>query len=112
MIKAVTIRKVSTFSAFRIAIAMSVAGFVIWMVLVCGLYLLMDIVGMVDTVNGMIAGVGNNLQITLPMVGTLAAFVGLVFVVLNILVTPLIVAIYNSFTGAFGGIKAIVEESV
>ena len=105
----VTVRKISPNSAFRVSLAMSLMGLLAWIVCVVLLYLALQLVGIWDTLNSVVTGVGGEGIIGFGMVLSGSALVGAACALTTTLLAPIVAIIYNATVDLFGGL--VVELS-
>ena len=100
----VTVTQVDPMSAFKISICMALVGFAAWLIAVTILYIAVDAIGVVDSMNSLISGVGGDTAINFPFVLAIAALLGAIGVMFVALLAPLTAYIYNALTGLVGGV--------
>lgn len=104
------ITRVSPLSAFRVALSLSLAGLVAWLVCVVVLYLGMDATGVWDNINSVIGGIGGEQAIGFGMVITAALLIGVITTVLLTALAPIVAMIYNATVGLAGGLEVTLED--
>ncbi|RBY96822.1 DUF3566 domain-containing protein [Blastococcus sp. TF02-8] len=109
------LRHVDTWSALKISLALSIALFFIWMVAVGLLYLVLNGLGVFDTLNGLVgqlgseAGEGNDV-ITPGVFFWGAAIIGAINVVLLTALCTVGTYIYNLCSDLVGGLEVTLSE--
>ncbi|MDO5032179.1 DUF3566 domain-containing protein [Corynebacterium sp.] len=106
-----TLARISPMSAFRVGLAMSLVGLVAWILAVCLLYVGLDQVGIWDSLNSLVGGVGGGFQVTFGVVLSMAALIGAIMAVLMTLLSPLLAVIYNAIVELFGGFKIRLSDA-
>ena len=64
----VTITRISPTSAFRVGLALSLVGLIAWMLAVCLLYIGLNQVGIWESLNSLVGGVGGGFEVTFGVV--------------------------------------------
>lgn len=104
------ITRVSPLSAFRVGLAMSLVGFIAWLIAVGLLYAGMGSAGIWDQVNSLLGDIGGERSITFGLVMTAAAILGGISVILTTILAPLAAVVYNAVVDLFGGLQVGTQE--
>ena len=100
----VTVTRIRPMSAFKVAICMALVGFAAWLIAVSVLYMAVDAVGVIESMNSLIGGVGGETIIDFPLAIALAGLSGAIGVVFISLMAPLTAFIYNALADLVGGV--------
>ncbi|AKE38012.1 Hypothetical Protein NG00_00014 [Corynebacterium camporealensis] len=103
--------RISPLSAFRLGLAMSLVGLVAWILAVCLLYFGLAQVGIWESLNSLVSGVGGAFELSFGVVLSVSALIGAIVAVLQTLLAPLLAVIYNSIVDVFGGLIIHLEEA-
>ena len=106
----VTIRDIDAGSVFKVATLLSLVGFVAWMIGAALVYYGLERVGVVDSLNSLIGGVGGDQVIDMKLAMSAAGLLGLIGVVFTAIMAPLTVAMYNAIADLVGGIRYIMSN--
>ena len=98
-------------AAFRVALALSLVGLVAWILCVVLLYLGLNTVGVWDSLNSVIGGIGGEGIINFGVVISVSALLGALVAILTTLLAPLCAIIYNSVVDLFGGLALEIEDA-
>ncbi|GAB3943145.1 DUF3566 domain-containing protein [Corynebacterium tapiri] len=108
----VALTHVSPISAFKVAAATSLVGFIAWMIAVILLYLGMDLAGIWASVNSVLGGVGGSQKIGFGLVVGLGALMGAILAVLLTVLAPIGALIYNAIVGLVGALEVETADVV
>ncbi len=106
----VAVTRVSPMSAFRVGLAMSLVGLLVWLVAVVALYFGMQAAGIWDQVNNLIGDVGGDQVVTFGMVISFAALLGAIGAILSTVLAPLVAVVYNAIVDIFGGLSVTLRD--
>ncbi|WP_315041761.1 DUF3566 domain-containing protein [Corynebacterium argentoratense] len=106
----VLVRRIAPVSAFRTALALSLAGLAAWMICVVLLYFGLDAAGIWAKVNSIIGGTGGSQVVGFGVVISIAAILGVLMSVLFIVLAPLTAVMYNAIVDLFGGVSVTLSE--
>ena len=106
----VTITRLSPTSAFRVGLALSLVGLIAWMLAVCLLYIGLNQVGIWESLNSLVGGVGGGFEVTFGVIISASALIGVIFAVLLTLLAPLMAIIYNAIVDVFGGLRVDLDN--
>ena len=106
----VTITRISPTSAFRVGLALSLVGLIAWMLAVCLLYIGLNQVGIWESLNSLVGGVGGGFEVTFGVIISASALIGVIFAVLLTLLAPLMAVIYNAIVDVFGGLRVDLDN--
>lgn len=106
----VTIHHISPTSAFRVGLALSLVGLIAWLLAVCLLYIGLHQVGIWESVNSLVGGIGGGFEVTFGVVIAASALIGAIFAVLFTLLAPLMAVIYNAIVDVLGGLKVSLDD--
>ena len=107
----VTVRHIVPLSAFKVTLAFSVVGLMAWLIAVAVLYFGMDAVGVWDSVNSLVSGIGGEQYVNFGVVFGVSALLGAIVAMAVSILAPLGAVIYNAFYELVGGIQVeAVEE--
>lgn len=106
-----SITRLTPLSAFRVGLAFSLVGLLAWMLAVVLLYFGMDIVGIWDSVNGLVSDLGGDIVIDLGLVLAVAALIGVVAAVLMSILAPVMAFIYNGIAELVGGLRISTSDA-
>jgi len=106
----VFVRRIAPVSAFRTALALSLAGLAAWMICVVLLYFGLDAAGIWAKVNSIIGGTGGSQVVGFGVVISVAAILGVLMSVLFIVLAPLTAVMYNAIVDLFGGVNVTLSE--
>ena len=106
----VLVRRIAPVSAFRTALALSLAGLAAWMICVVLLYFGLDAAGIWAKVNYIIGGTGGSQVVGFGVVISVAAILGVLMSVLFIVLAPLTAVMYNAIVDLFGGVSVTLSE--
>jgi hypothetical protein len=110
------LRHIDTWSALKISLVLSIALFFIWMVAVGLLYLVLNGLGVFDTINGLVGQLGSGSDsggsevLTPGVVFGGAAVIGAVNVVLLTALCTVSTYIYNLCSDLVGGLEVTLSE--
>ncbi|WP_104526410.1 DUF3566 domain-containing protein [Blastococcus atacamensis] len=112
------LRHIDTWSALKISLVLSIALFFIWMVAVGLLYLVLNGLGVFDTINGLVgqlgsgseSGGGSSEALTPGVVFGGAAMIGAINVVLLTALCTVGTYIYNLCSDLVGGLEVTLSE--
>ncbi|QYH18995.1 DUF3566 domain-containing protein [Corynebacterium aquatimens] len=108
----VAVKHIAVGSVFKVATILSLIGFVAWMIAATIIYYGLERVGVVDSMNSLIGGVGGDQVIDMTLVLSGAALLGLIGVVFTAVMAPLLTVIYNSIADLVGGIVFTMSNRV
>lgn len=100
----VVIRRVGVGSVFKVATILALVGFVAWMLAASLLYFGLQRAGVVDSLNGLVSGVGGDQFIDATLVMSAAGLFGLIGVVFTAVIAPLCAVLYNAIADLVGGV--------
>lgn len=104
------VTQISPLSAFRVALVLSLAGLVAWLLCVVICYVGLDAAGVWRQVNSVIGGVGGERAVGFGMVVSFAALAGAAVAILVTVLAPLAAVIYNSTVDLFGGLVVTLRD--
>lgn len=103
--RTVTVRHIAPAAAFKVALAFSLVGLVAWLIAVTVLYFGMEAVGVWDSVNSLVSGVGGEQLVNFGVVFAVSALLGAVGAIAVSILVPLGAVIYNAFHELVGGFE-------
>ena len=106
----VTVSRVSPLSAFRTALALSLAALAAWILCVTLLYYGLEQFGFWAKLNSIVTGVGGSDVITFGTVLSVASLLGAVTAIAVTILAPLTAVIYNGMVELFGGVVVTLNE--
>ena len=101
----VTVTRIRPGSAFKVGMLMALVGFAAWLIAVSVLYVALDSVGVVESMNSLIGGVGGETIIDFSLVLALGGLAGAIGVVFVAIMAPITAFIYNALADLVGGIR-------
>ena len=101
------VRRISPWTTLRVSAAISVIGFLAWMVAVAVLYLLFEAMGFRDRFNDL---VGGDAALGVGMIFALAAGIGVLWGVLVSALATLGAVVYNACSDLVGGVTITVDD--
>ncbi len=101
------VRRVSPWTTLRISAAISVIGFLAWMVAVAVLYLLFEAMGFRDRFNDLL---GSDAALDAGLVFAVAAGIGVLWAVLITALATLGVVVYNACSDLVGGVTVTLDD--
>lgn len=106
----IAIRRLSPLSAFKTALALSLAALAAWIICVVLLYVGLNVAGVWDKANEVIAGVGGEPVFTFGITVSLATLFGAILALIATVMAPLGAVIYNGVVDLFGGIVLVAYD--
>ena len=101
------VRRISPWTTLRISAAISVIGFLAWMVAVAVLYLLFETMGYRDRFNDLLGG---DAALGVGMIFALAAGIGVLWGVLVSALATLGAVVYNACSDLVGGVTITLDD--
>lgn len=101
------VRRISPWTTLRVTAAISVIGFLAWMLAVALLYLLFEAMGFRDRFNDLLGG---DAALGAGMIFGVAAGVGLLWAVLVTALATLGTVVYNACSDLVGGVTVTLDD--
>lgn len=101
------VRRISPWTTLRVSAAISVIGFLAWMVAVAVLYLLFEAMGFRDRFNDLLGG---DAALGVGMIFALAAGIGVLWAVLVSALATLGAVVYNACSDLVGGVTITLDD--
>lgn len=109
--RTVAIRHISPLSAAKTALALSLAGLVAWLICVVVVYFGLDVAGIWDKANEVIAGVGGERILSFGVIISFAGLIGGILTLMCTVLAPLLAVIYNAVVDVFGGLVVTLDAA-